>query len=86
MDFKRSPSAVNALRRCPWRACLLCLFLILFASGTMATPSAPSMTTPAWRAITAPGYSLHAVWGQSERSVFAVGESGTIQHFDGQSW
>ena len=29
---------------------------------------------------------LHDVWGSSPRNVFAVGGTGTVLHFDGQSW
>src|SRR5690606_38060524 len=29
---------------------------------------------------------LEAVWGTSPNTLFAVGVSGTIQHFDGERW
>jgi hypothetical protein len=32
------------------------------------------------------GNKLNAVWGSSARDVWAVGESGVIQHFDGVEW
>jgi len=30
--------------------------------------------------------SLNAVWGSSDTDVFAVGDSGTIMHYDGAAW
>ena len=32
------------------------------------------------------GDSLRGVWGSGPADVFAVGEGGTVLHYDGQSW
>lgn len=38
------------------------------------------------RMVTGTTMYLNAVWGSSEKDVFAVGYNGTILHFDGSSW
>jgi len=32
------------------------------------------------------GNSLQSVWGTGPKDVFAVGDHGTVLHYDGQSW
>jgi hypothetical protein len=40
-----------------------------------------------WRvAAQTGGTSLNSIWGSSSADIFAVGEKGTILHFDGKSW
>jgi hypothetical protein len=76
---------VRALGRGWMLGALVWLALVFVASTAMAAE--PAAARPAaWHAITAPGFSLHAVWGQNDRAVFAVGESGTVQRWDGLNW
>jgi hypothetical protein len=39
-----------------------------------------------WRAVAATSEFLHDVWGASATEVYAVGERGTVLHFDGHAW
>ena len=39
-----------------------------------------------WQIMLQPGTNLYGVWGSSGSDVFAVGNSGTILHYDGTSW
>jgi hypothetical protein len=39
-----------------------------------------------WTAMQAGTEDLHGVWGTSPTDVYAVGDGGTIQHFDGFAW
>ena len=61
--------------------------------GTDPILSPPTGTTlkgnfgRTWRvAAQVDGISLNSIWGSSSADIFAVGESGTILHFDGMSW
>jgi hypothetical protein len=39
-----------------------------------------------WQNPVPQGNSLHAVWGSAGNDVFAVGDAGTILHYDGTNW
>lgn len=60
-----------------YRSLVIILLLIL-----------PASSFAGWVQIQspAPGKSLYGVWGSSASDVFAVGEGGTIIHYDGTSW
>lgn len=55
-----------------------------FALVTISTPELGPVAD--WQFDNEPRPSIQAVWGSGDSDVFAVGNSGTIYHFDGQSW
>jgi hypothetical protein len=63
-------------------------------TSSMPTPPSVSITNPAgWRSENRPPIvygattdCLDAVWGSSSSDVFAVGQEGTILHYDGKAW
>ena len=62
-------------------ACIiLVLVLVPYTEVTAASPDgwATQTSGTAW--------TLYGVWGTSPTDVFAVGENGTILHYDGASW
>jgi len=64
------------------------LLLALVTKLVVATAFAQSTEPPpAWRVLpSGTKASFRAVWGTSASDVFAVGEKGTILHYDGKSW
>jgi len=63
------------------------LFILIFALVfTLFTPVF-SISEP-WNCLnpTPKGENLNDFWGSSESNVFAVGDNGTILHFDGEYW
>ena len=62
-------------------ACIiLVLVLVPSAEVTAASPDGWAIQT------SGTGLTLYGVWGASPTDVFAVGENGTILHYDGSSW
>jgi hypothetical protein len=65
------------------------IVLALLASAILVTlpasASTPRVGSKRERALLG-AYGLSDVWGSSSNDVFAVGESGTILHYDGNSW
>ena len=45
-----------------------------------------STATVEWSVVRPPTYQVASVWGSSGTDVFAVGDKGTILHYDGDSW
>ena len=60
------------------RRCLPAIALLLVAATASAADWAP-MSSPVTE-------NLNDVWGPAEDNVFAVGDNGTILHFDGSDW
>jgi hypothetical protein len=50
------------------------------------TPTSMGATGWSRQNILPTDYSLHSIWGSSYSDVFAVGDSGTILHYNGSSW
>lgn len=44
------------------------------------------MPVDPWLVYALRGNDLYALWGAAPDDVFAVGDTGTIQHFDGEKW
>lgn len=58
-----------------------------FAASTSDSLTQTVNLTPAWKAMSSDTTnSFQSVWGSSADNVFAVGESGIILHYDGNSW
>ena len=64
------------------RAVAPVLCLLLFGFGSTAAQAADWT----WQNPLPQGNNLTAVWGSSGSDVFAVGDLGTILHYDGSSW
>ena len=64
--------------RCP--AYFLVFIIFLFVPAKSAFAGWAKENSPA------PGKSLYGIWGSAAGDVFAVGEEGTIIHYDGKSW
>ena len=60
---------------------LLVVFFLFFLSINQ-----PAIAGWEWQNPLPQGNDLHAVWGNSETDIFAVGDYGTILHYDGSSW
>lgn len=56
------------------------------APGRDAGLDAPATPAWAWSNPRPTGVDLHGVWGFSARDVWAVGDLGTVIHFDGVDW
>lgn len=58
------------------------------AEGVLFQSDEDPTTVGAFIEVTVPDLpgALHAIWGRSEEEIFAVGDGGTILHFDGISW
>ena len=68
---------------------ILFITLVLSASILIGCSSASTTATPTWTSQKDPASSqstLHSVWGASSADVFAVGDGGTIIHYNGKSW
>jgi hypothetical protein len=51
------------------------------------TPDAPAPLTWTWKTMATPVNSdLYGVWGRSSSDVYAVGQNGTVLHYDGTLW
>src|SRR5215471_10300124 len=63
----------------------------LFAAGLLAvlvgcgSDSEAPLPDPFWQ-VQQDGRNYYGVWGSSGRDVFAVGDNGTIRHYDGNTW
>ncbi|MFC1591428.1 DUF4372 domain-containing protein [Thermodesulfobacteriota bacterium] len=71
----------------------LCLSLFPFISLMLlfcflAPAAAQEEESETWKWISPlpTGYDLNSVWGTSDSNVYAVGDEGTILHYDGSSW
>ena len=77
-------------RKPPLMTAMLRMALLLFAAvpACLLLPgSAPGAESPIWEAaVPAQAGILRAVWGHSAQGVFAVGDGGTILHFNGAGW
>ncbi|MFC1978742.1 WD40/YVTN/BNR-like repeat-containing protein [Chloroflexota bacterium] len=67
---------------------VLVLSLIILCVGLpIASPVPATADEDTWSAMTScTDVSLWGMWGSSSSDVFAVGDSGTIIHYDGSSW
>ncbi|MBI2570147.1 MAG: hypothetical protein HYV63_24355 [Candidatus Schekmanbacteria bacterium] len=68
-----------------WLACVT-LLAYLVAAAPLAALGAELPSPWQWLHPSPHGFSLHAVWGETPDSVYAVGEAGVAMHFDGVSW
>ncbi len=60
-------------------------------AGPTATPGLAACTpvpagTPAWTLPLPQGDPFHGVWGSSSSDVYAVGDLGTVYHYNGSAW
>jgi hypothetical protein len=63
------------------KAILSALYLTTSATATV------EVTGAAWKVMPVPATgSLRSIWGASDHDVWAVGQAGTILHFDGTTW
>ena len=55
---------------------------------TLPTTTFSALPNTGWTPMTGAltNFTLHSVWGSSPSDVFAVGDNGTILHYDGTSW
>ncbi|MDM7999808.1 MAG: hypothetical protein QUS33_07390 [Dehalococcoidia bacterium] len=83
--MKRLPVRAGAdglIRRLVLAACVI-LFLVSVPSATVAAAT----SSDGWATQTSGiELTLYGIWGTSPADVFAVGEGGTILHYDGTSW
>lgn len=62
-------------------------FAIAGCSGESPTAQTPPALDPAWQVMhSRTNVTLRDVWGSSASDVFAVGDNGTILHFNGLRW
>jgi hypothetical protein len=64
------------------------MLVLLACCVGIARPDALSAAEPdwVWRNPLPQGHDLYAVWGSGSSDVFAVGQAGTILHYDGSTW
>ena len=75
------------MSRYRWMLSLLILSaLILSACQPIQAPVEPTIAPTAQRTLLPPLPKLDSVWGSSGNDVFAVGNDGTILHYDGSDW
>ena len=71
------------------RLAFLITLALMLSLGLLATPVAETTEANSgnWTSMTSnTGKILYAVWGSSSTDVFAVGQDGTILHYDGSGW
>ncbi|MEJ7599070.1 MAG: hypothetical protein WKG01_14270 [Kofleriaceae bacterium] len=56
------------------------------STAPLASSSTTACSADGWCWLGEPGNDLHAVWAASPSDAWAVGDHGTVLHFDGRSW
>jgi hypothetical protein len=68
-------------------ACLSVLFLLSCGNDATGPGEKPPPVQSGWQPMTSGTIEqLHGIWGSSASDVFAVGDAGTILHYDGNRW
>ena len=62
------------------------VFISLLGCSDEATSPPPSAKKLSWEHPLPQGNSLHDVWSASETDIFAVGDYGTVLHYNGSVW
>ena len=61
--------------------------LVVLLPRTSVLSAASPLMPPDWSPMHGgTGHDLHGVWGSSHNDVFALGDLGTILHYDGTKW
>jgi hypothetical protein len=75
------------LRRLVGRVANILIILTVMTIPVISLPGAASATLPDWTAMASgTSYHLYGDWGTSVNDVFAVGDHGTILHYNGAAW
>lgn len=63
------------------------VLLVVLLPGTSTLSTAGPLMPPDWSPMHGgTGHVLYGVWGSCDNDVFAVGDSGTILHYNGKTW